>query len=100
MFLSSLIVAKPGGMTIFEGVYYKKPFIFTHYIPGQERENMEVLIDAGVALFANKQRSFRTAVKTLSQKHNQLNNRYPLRIDNIQSVLTELVGKCLSKNRT
>jgi len=100
MFLSSVIVTKPGGMTIFEGAYYKKPFIFPHYIPGQEKENMDVLIEAGVAKFAHRQQNLLNSVEVLSRQHNQFQNNYPFKLDNIQPVLKSLIQNCLSKDKT
>ena len=35
-------------MTVFEGIYKTTPFVFTHYIPGQEKQNMDLLVEKGV----------------------------------------------------
>ncbi|MFH1363711.1 MAG: glycosyltransferase [Candidatus Omnitrophota bacterium] len=92
IFLSSVIVTKPGGMTIFETAYYNKPFIFTHYIPGQEKANMDVLISAGVAQFVQGKKDLIKAVSFFTQADKQLSENYPLTVDHIQPALTRVIG--------
>ncbi|MCF7908772.1 MAG: hypothetical protein K9L86_07890 [Candidatus Omnitrophica bacterium] len=99
IFLSSVIITKPGGMTIFESVHCRKPFIFTHYIPGQEKENMDVLIEAGVAKFVKNRRDFLSVVCSLSKKHEQFQNSYPFELKDVQPVLSDLIQNCLSKDK-
>ena len=88
---SSVIIAKPGGMTVFEGLYGKKPFIFTHYIPGQEKDNMEILIKYGVAKFVRGQRELIKAVYYYSSKANWLKDNYPLEVKDIRKPLSDLI---------
>ncbi len=92
IFLSSVIITKPGGMTIFEAAYYRKPFIFTHYIPGQEKANMDVLISAGVAKFAQGEKDLVEAVLFFSQSRGKLSDNYPFTVNHIQPALNRIIG--------
>jgi len=89
--VSSVIITKPGGMTVFEGLYGKKPFIFTHYIPGQEKDNMEVLIKYGVAKFVQGQRELVNGIYYYSSKANWLRGNYPLEVKDIRKPLSDLI---------
>ena len=91
--LSSIIITKPGGLTIFEGIYKRKPFIFTHYIPGQEKENMEALIELGVARFARKKEEFLEALSFFEKSFSALEKSYPLTVRDISVPLGELIQK-------
>lgn len=50
---SDVIVTKPGGLTVTEAINKNIPIIIPFYIPGQEEENTEVLVKAGVAASTN-----------------------------------------------
>lgn len=53
---SDIVLTKPGGLTISELLAAEKPFIFIAAIPGQERENMEMLKQQGIAgYFSDRQ---------------------------------------------
>jgi processive 1,2-diacylglycerol beta-glucosyltransferase len=52
MALASFIITKPGGLTVFEGLYMNKPLIFTHFIFGQEKRNMEIIQTLGKGFYA------------------------------------------------
>ncbi|KUO59513.1 MAG: galactosyldiacylglycerol synthase [Gracilibacter sp. BRH_c7a] len=47
---SDVLVTKPGGLTISEAISKNIPMVIPFFIPGQEEENTEVLIKAGVAI--------------------------------------------------
>mgnify|MGYP001225580256 FL=1 len=47
---SDLIITKPGGITVSEAINKNIPIIIPFYIPGQEEENTEILVKAGVAV--------------------------------------------------
>jgi len=51
MDISSFIVTKPGGLTVFECLYKRKPMIFTHFIWGQEKVNMDAAVNLGAGLY-------------------------------------------------
>ena len=88
---SSLIVSKPGGMTIFEGLYKKKPFVFTHYIPGQEKENMKLLVKEGIAKFARGPKQLTEAICYFNQIGSKLRNNYPIEVKDIGKPLSSLI---------
>jgi len=47
---SDVIVTKPGGLTVSEAINKNIPIIIPFFIPGQEEENTEILVKAGVAV--------------------------------------------------
>ncbi len=51
---SDVIITKPGGLTVTESLAKKIPMIIPYYIPGQEKENAEVLENAGAAVVIDK----------------------------------------------
>lgn len=50
MDISDIIITKPGGITVSEALTKKIPMMIPFYIPGQEEENTEVLLEAGAAM--------------------------------------------------
>ncbi|MGI6450121.1 MAG: MGDG synthase family glycosyltransferase [Desulfitobacteriia bacterium] len=47
---SDVIVTKPGGLTVTEAINKNIPIIIPFFIPGQEEENTEILVRAGLAV--------------------------------------------------
>lgn len=90
---STIIISKPGGMTIFEGLYKRKPFIFTHYIPGQERANMTLLIKHGIARFVRGEEELVAAVHYYNTRNSELQNNYPLEVKDIRKPLLALITR-------
>lgn len=90
--MASLIIAKPGGLTTFEGGYKKKLFIFTHFIPGQEEENMNLLKKYGIAKFASKLEKIPNLADELLEKEKSLQEDYPLKFKDIRQPLTEIIN--------
>ncbi len=54
MALSDLIITKPGGLTTSEAIASELPMLLYRPLPGQEKDNAEVLVQAGVALYAKE----------------------------------------------
>lgn len=52
MSIANLIVSKPGGLSATEAIIKHVPMIIPSYIPGQEEENTEFLLNNGLALKA------------------------------------------------
>ncbi len=50
MEVSDVIITKPGGLTVTESLAKNIPMIIPYFIPGQEEENAEVLVNAGAAI--------------------------------------------------
>jgi len=91
--LSSVLIAKPGGLTVFEGLYSKKPFIFTYYIPGQEKSNMELLIKHDLARFVRNKKELLEAINYFEQKYSSQAARYPIKLEDIRKPLDQLIQK-------
>ena len=49
MRISNILVTKAGGITVLEAIAQKIPIIIPYYIPGQEMENTDYLVDIGIA---------------------------------------------------
>ena len=93
MLLAAVIITKPGGLTVFEGVALRKPFVFTHYIPGQEEENMNFLISKGLAKKVSSSRELLEAVTYFSKISENLKSDYPLIVKDITPALCRLIEK-------
>lgn len=50
---SDVLVTKPGGLTVTEAISKNIPMIIPFFIPGQEEENTEFLLETGVAVRVN-----------------------------------------------
>jgi len=48
MDISLAVITKPGGLTVFETLYKRKPLIFTHFIWGQEKINLDIVLKLGL----------------------------------------------------
>lgn len=51
MSVSFAMITKPGGLTTSEGLYKRKPFLFTHFIWGQEKGNLDMVVKLGVGFY-------------------------------------------------
>jgi processive 1,2-diacylglycerol beta-glucosyltransferase len=91
--LSSVIISKPGGMTVFEGLCMKKSFVFTHYIPGQEAANMELLVKGGVARFARIGKELVDAVNYYNEKADSRKDNYPFEVNDVIEPLSALIER-------
>lgn len=94
--VASILVTKPGGLTIFEGVYTKKLFIFVRYIPGQEKENMDFLEKYGIGKFASNKSDFMSALNYFSEKQEEITGKYPISFSDIKSVINETINSLLT----
>ncbi len=54
MYLSDLIVTKPGGLTVSECLWLKKPMLFIYAIYGQETGNANFVLNQGLGVFPKK----------------------------------------------
>lgn len=50
---SDVLVTKPGGLTVTEAISKNIPMIIPFFIPGQEEENTEFLLETGIAVRIN-----------------------------------------------
>lgn len=91
MSLACAIVTKPGGLTVFEGVTLRKPFIFTHYIPGQEKENMDFLVAKGVARQVFSSQKLVEAAFYFSGSRERFVERYPVIFKDMAPAIGRLI---------
>jgi len=49
MEISDIIISKPGGLTVSESIAKQLPLVIPYMIPGQESENKDFLVEAGLA---------------------------------------------------
>ncbi len=54
MYISDLVVSKPGGLTTSESLASNLPMIIINPIPGQEEENAEFLENSGIGIWIKK----------------------------------------------
>ncbi len=54
MFISDLVITKPGGLTVSEALASHLPLLVINPIPGQEEENAEFLENSGCAVWLKK----------------------------------------------
>ncbi len=91
--LSVIIVGKPGGLTVFEGLYKKKFFVFTQYIPGQEEENMDLLVNFNLAKFAKTPQEFNAAVSYFTNLSSDPNHNYPIELKSLGEPIKNFIAK-------
>lgn len=65
MDISSFIVGKPGGITSAEALSKSLPIIIVNPLPGQEAQNSQFLLEAGVALKVNSLLELRSLAEEL-----------------------------------
>ncbi|PKM95136.1 MAG: galactosyldiacylglycerol synthase [Firmicutes bacterium HGW-Firmicutes-1] len=96
MEVSDVIVTKPGGLTVTEAFAKNIPIIIPFYIPGQEEENAEMLIDMGVAVKVGGPKELGTLIESFIQEPNLLNhlkrNMYKVSIDHS---LDDAINLCI-----
>ena len=90
--LASVVITKPGGLTSFEGMYLRKPFIFTHYIPGQEKENMELLIYLDIAKYVQVKEEFLEAIDFFVRNEQKISKEYPITVCDIRPALKNKIS--------
>lgn len=78
MYISSLVVTKPGGLTSSESLVSGLPMIIINPIPGQEEENAEFLEKSGVGVWIKKEDNIDEVINNLlndSEKLEQMKNK-------------------------
>ena len=72
MSISDLVVTKPGGLTTTESLASGLPMVVINPIPGQEEENAEFLVKAGVGIWIQKKDDYNQIIKSLLLDENRL----------------------------
>jgi len=76
---AQMIVTKPGGITVFESFQLKKPLIYTHFIWGQEKSNMEVTSRRGIGFYARNARELIERIYSVHQNLDEIKkNMFPV----------------------
>jgi processive 1,2-diacylglycerol beta-glucosyltransferase len=69
---SDVIVTKPGGLTVTEAINKNIPIIIPFFIPGQEEENTEILVKAGLAVRASDTKELNQLIDRFVENPNLL----------------------------
>ena len=62
---ADVIITKPGGLTTTESIIKNIPMIVPYYIPGQEEENADFLVETGMAIKVEKIKDLSSVVDHL-----------------------------------
>lgn len=65
MSLSDILISKPGGLTTTEALLKQIPLVIPFYIPGQEEENVDFLLNHGLAFKTARKYTLRIIVQSL-----------------------------------
>ena len=74
MYISDLVVTKPGGLTTSESLASHLPMIIINPIPGQEKENAEFLESKGIAVWLKDSNDSKNILELLLSNKDKLNN--------------------------
>lgn len=72
MSLSDILISKPGGLTTTEAFLKQIPLIIPFFIPGQEEENVDFLLNHGLAFRTTRKYSLRVLIKGLINQPDRL----------------------------
>lgn len=72
MELSDILITKPGGLTTTEAFLKRIPMIIPFFIPGQEEENVDFLLNHGLAFRTTRKYSLRVLIKSLINEPRRL----------------------------
>jgi processive 1,2-diacylglycerol beta-glucosyltransferase len=98
MNLALAIITKPGGLTVFEALILKKPLLFTHYIWGQEKANMEIVTKLGVGFFTRDYQALKKKIYYLKDNPQAIESKSPSSLKDANKVLKEYLAKLKSGN--
>lgn len=62
---TDVIISKPGGLTTTEAIIKNIPMVIPYYIPGQEEENADFLVETGMAIKVDRIKELTTVVDYL-----------------------------------
>jgi processive 1,2-diacylglycerol beta-glucosyltransferase len=72
MSIASLVVTKPGGITVSEAISLCKPMLLFRPVPGQEHENAKYLAEKGAALISRNSSQLIEQIQMLLENPNKL----------------------------
>lgn len=65
---SDIVITKPGGLTTSEALAKRVPMIIPFYIPGQEEENVEFLLNEGAAFHAQSIKELQRIITSIMEE--------------------------------
>jgi len=71
---SDLLITKPGGLTVTEAINKNIPMVIPFLLPGQEEENADILVRAGVAAMVSDISELNRVIDDLYENPAQLEN--------------------------
>ncbi|KXZ40788.1 processive 1,2-diacylglycerol beta-glucosyltransferase [Alkalithermobacter thermoalcaliphilus JW-YL-7 = DSM 7308] len=74
MSLSDVLISKPGGLTTTEAILKEIPMVIPYYIPGQEEENIDFLLNNGLALKTTPKYNLKVLIQILIENPDRLQN--------------------------
>ncbi|OPJ54706.1 MGDG synthase family glycosyltransferase [Alkalithermobacter paradoxus] len=74
MSISDVLISKPGGLTTTEALLKEIPMIIPYYIPGQEEENIDFLLNNGLAMKTTPKYDLNVLIQILIENPCRLNN--------------------------
>ncbi|HEK9100151.1 UDP-glucuronosyltransferase [Bacillus pfraonensis] len=87
------IVTKPGGVTISESLFKRKPIFIYHVLPGQEEINLQQLKKLGVIFYLNKWKDEKETLEEQIYSFFQNKNQ----VQRYQERITEYHGQLITK---
>jgi len=100
---SDVIITKPGGLTATEAINKNIPMLIPFYIPGQEEENAEILVNAGVAIRITKISELNKVVDRFFQEpsllENMRRNAQKLAAERTPGNIVQLADKLISAKK-
>lgn len=100
---SDLIVTKPGGLTVTESIVKNLPIVVPYFIPGQEKENLDYLTLANIAIAVRDNKRIGTTISYLIDHPHRLEQmreciNYEARSYSLKQVIDSLED-LLAKNK-
>lgn len=91
MNISDILVTKPGGLTTTEALLMEIPLIIPYFIPGQEGENLDFLLNNGLALKTTKKYDLKILIEALIENPHRLkrikeNMNYIKKLDSSENI--------------
>ncbi len=78
--IADILITKPGGLTTTESLLKELPMIIPYYIPGQEEENLDFLLNNGVALKTTEKYNLKVLIQLLLEDPRKLDRlKYNIR---------------------
>ncbi|MCD6583782.1 MAG: hypothetical protein J7K71_03760 [Candidatus Omnitrophica bacterium] len=91
MKVSLCAITKPGGLTVFEAIKVKLPLIFSSYVWGQEKYNMDFVIRYGWGFFAESPDDLIRKIYYVRDNKERIKKRFPPLVRDASSLIKEYI---------